>query len=137
MAARGIATVTLVVPDYAAGIAFFCEGLGWDLLADEDQGRKRWVVVAPNGGASGARLLLARADSPPQRAAIGGQTGGRVAFFLETDDFDRDAARLRLAGARFLEAPRDEPYGRVAQWQDPLGNLWDLLAPAPRDTGAV
>ncbi len=55
---------------------------------------KRWVVVAPPGN-SETGLLLARADSPEQRAAIGNQAGGRVFLFLKTDDFDRDFARLQ------------------------------------------
>ena len=25
------------------------------------------------------------------------------------------------------EAPRREPYGKVAVWRDPFGNRWDLL----------
>lgn len=35
--------------------------------------------------------------------------------------------RMRDAGIRFLETPRSEPYGKVAVWQDPFGNKWDLL----------
>lgn len=120
-----LSTVTLVVPDYDAAIAFFVGGLGWTLSADEDQGRKRWVTVAPT--ATGPALLLARADTPRQRAAIGAQTGGRVAFFIETDDFARDAARITHAGGTLIETPRSEPYGLVAQWRDPWGNLWDLI----------
>jgi hypothetical protein len=30
-------------------------------------------------------------------------------------------------GVLFEEAPRQEPYGTVAVWQDPFGNRWDLL----------
>ncbi|HMO72845.1 MAG TPA: VOC family protein, partial [Paracoccaceae bacterium] len=75
--------------------------------------------------------LLARAEGPRQRAAIGDQAGGRVFLFLTTDDFARDAARLTAAGARWEEAPRDEPYGRVAVWRDPFGNRWDLIGPPP------
>ncbi len=124
-----LATITLVVPDYDDALAFFVDGLGWTCLADVDQGAKRWVTVAPDA-TSGAVLLLARASDAPQSEAIGNQTGGRVAFFLETDDFDTEVARIEVAGGTFLEPPRDEPYGRVAQWRDPWGNLWDLLQPA-------
>jgi hypothetical protein len=42
--------------------------------------------------------LLARAATPEQHAAIGHQTGGRVAFFLSTDDCARDRARLTEDG---------------------------------------
>ena len=124
-----LSAVTLVVPDYDPAIAFYVTGLGFELRADIPQGPgRRWVMVAPPGGTTG--LLLARAATEAQQAAIGAQTGGRVAFFLTTDDFARDADRLRAAGAAFEEEPRHEPYGIVAVWRDPFGNRWDLIQPA-------
>lgn len=120
--------MTLVVGDYDEAIAFFTGGLGWHLASDEDRGGgKRWVVVEPPGG--GSALLLARAVGSEQEAAIGRQAGGRVGFFLSTDDFEGSAARLRQAGAAFEEAPRRESYGTVAFWRDPWGNRWDMLGP--------
>ncbi|WP_171207259.1 MULTISPECIES: VOC family protein [unclassified Ruegeria] len=119
--------VTLVVPDYDTAIAFYTDTLGFTLLQDIDLGDgKRWVRVAPPGSSNGS-LLLARAEGPEQSAAIGNQTGGRVGFFLETDDFARDHAAMRAAGVTFEEHPRTEPYGIVAVWQDPFGNRWDLI----------
>lgn len=124
-----IATVTLVVDDYDAAIAFYRDKLGFDLVADTPLGDgKRWVVVAPKGG-KGARLLLAQADGPTQAAHVGNQTGGRVGFFLETDDFARDHAAFTAAGVVFREAPRHEPYGSVAVFEDLYGNTWDLIEP--------
>jgi predicted enzyme related to lactoylglutathione lyase len=117
--------VTFLVPDYDAGLRFFVDGLGWTCLTNEDQGRKRWVTVAPPGGGTG--LVLARPTTPAQEAALGRQAGDRVGFFLASTDFDADAARIVAAGGAFIETPRDEPYGRVAQWRDPWGNLWDLI----------
>ena len=122
---RRIATVALVVPDYDAGIAFYVRILGFELREDVDQRDRRWVVVAPKGAETA--LLLARASTPDQTAAIGKQTGGRVGFILETDDFARDHASMLAAGVVFEEAPRAEPYGTVAVWRDPFGNRWDLL----------
>lgn len=120
-----LAAVTLVVPGYDAGLAFFCAGLGFDLIDDLDQGDKRWITIcAPAGG---PLLVLGRAENAPQRAAIGQQAGGRVWLFLETDDFARDAGRIVAAGGVFEEPPRDEPYGTVAVWRDPFGNRWDLI----------
>jgi catechol 2,3-dioxygenase-like lactoylglutathione lyase family enzyme len=127
---RRIATVTLLVPDYEAGIAFFVGRLGFALLSDAPVGGgKRWVVVGPADG--GCRLLLARTADAAQRAAIGRQAGGRVFLFLETDDFARDHAAMIAAGVEFLEPPRREAYGLVAQWRDPFGGLWDLIQPFP------
>lgn len=122
-----IATVAVVVDDYDRAIAFYSRVLGLELIGDTPLGGgRRWVVV---GGAGGARLLLAKADGERQVAAVGNQTGGRVGFFLETDDFERDHARLVEAGVRFLEAPRHEAYGIVAVFEDLYGNKWDLIAP--------
>ena len=123
-----IATIALVVADYDEAIAFYCGRLGFALVADTPLGGgKRWVLVAPAG--TGARLLLAKADGPEQLARVGDQTGGRVGFFLETDDFARDHAAFTTSGVRFLEPPRHEPYGTVAVFEDLYGNKWDLIEP--------
>ena len=123
-----IACFALVVADYDDAIAFYVGKLGFQLLQDTDQGNgKRWVLVAPRGAQ--AAILLARAVDDVQRAAIGRQTGGRVGFFLYTDDFARDHAAMSAAGVRFHETPRVEPYGTVAVFEDLYGNRWDLLEP--------
>ncbi|MEO1000015.1 MAG: VOC family protein [Pseudomonadota bacterium] len=120
-----LALVTLVVPDYDAAIRHYCDGLGFALAEDRALGGgKRWVVVQP--GATGAALLLARADGAAQAARVGDQTGGRVAFFLEVPDFDAAAERI-APHVTFEEAPRDEDYGRVAVFRDAFGNRWDLI----------
>ena len=125
---RRVATVALVVADYHEAIRWYVDRAGFTLTSDVDLGDgKRWVTVEPAGG--GARLLLAKADGAKQTASIGNQTGGRVAFFLETDDFARDHAAMLARGVEFREAPRREPYGTVAVFADLYGNLWDLIQP--------
>ena len=124
-----LGAVTVVVPDYDAAIQFYTESLGFDLLEDTDlEDGKRWVLIAPPG-ATETRLLLAKAATPLQHAAIGHQTGGRVFLFLNTDDFGRDYAAFRDRGVVFREGPRYEPYGTVAVFEDPFGNAWDLIEP--------
>jgi len=123
-----IACFALVVADYDEAIDFYVRKLGFELREDTDMGGgKRWVLVAPRGARTA--ILLARAVDDEQRAAIGRQTGGRVGFFLHTDDFARDHASMLARGVRFLEAPRHEPYGIVAVFEDLHGNRWDLLEP--------
>ncbi|RYD87414.1 MAG: VOC family protein, partial [Sphingomonadales bacterium] len=51
-------------------------------------------------------------------------------LFLETDDFDRDHARMVSQGVHFREAPRSEAYGKVAVFEDLHDNAWDLIGPA-------
>lgn len=106
---------------------------GFELLEDTrlDE-QKRWVVVSPPGARETA-LLLARAATAEQAARVGDQTGGRVGWFLHTDDFDRDHARMRAAGVHFEEPPRREPYGTVAVFRDLYGNRWDLIQHAAAD----
>jgi len=122
-----IGAISVIVPDYDAGIAFYVGTLGFDLTEDIDQGRKRWVTVCPPGG--GTRVVLARAETPEQVAAIGAQGAGRVWLFLHTDNFNRDHLAMLAAGVVFEEQPRSEPYGCVAVWRDPFGNRWDLIGP--------
>ncbi len=125
---RRIALVTVVVADYDEAIAWYTGKLGFQLLQDQDQGHKRWVVVGPTDDRAAA-LLLARASDEAQRSRIGNQTGGRVGFFLNTDDFWRDHAAMSARGVEFLETPREEPYATVAVFRDLYGNTWDLLEP--------
>src|SRR5437660_9345194 len=109
-----IGLLTLLVRDYDEAIRYFVDRLGFCLQEDTplEEG-KRWVVVAPRAG-DGSSLLLARAVTDSQRARIGDQAGGRVFLFLHTDDFAADYERLKSAGVKFLEAPRNDTYGTVA-----------------------
>lgn len=133
MAFQRLGLVSLVVPDYDEALAFYVGKLGFELVEDTPvpEQDKRWVVVAPRG--SDAHLLLARASTPDQVARIGDQTGGRVFLFLHTDDFQRDYEAYRSRDVEFVRGPIDEPYGTVAVFRDPYGNLWDLIEPASPD----
>lgn len=130
MPQQAIIHVALVVREYDEAIAFFCGKLGFTLVEDTYQPEqdKRWVLVAPPG-ATGTQLLLARATTPEQAAAVGRQTGGRVFLFLRTDDFWRDYEAMRAADIRFVREPKTAAYGTVAVFEDLYGNWWDLLGP--------
>lgn len=126
---RRLSAVALVVPCYDEAIRFYVGVLGFELIEDTVLGpAKRWVLVAAARGAE-TRLLLAKAADDAQRSVVGRQAGGRVLLFLDTDDFWTDHEDLRRKGVRFLEEPRREAYGIVAVFQDPFGNLWDLIEP--------
>jgi len=129
---QSLAAVTVLVPSYAEGLAFFRDVLGFTVLEDTPLSpTKRWVSVAPSAGV-GAALVLAVPADERQRTRIGDQTGGRVGFFLHSGDFWADYEKLRHRGVTFLETPRAEPYGLVAVFVDPWGGKWDLLQPAGR-----
>jgi len=117
------------VRDYDEAKAWYCGVLGFNLVEDTPLADgKRWILVAPPGSTE-TRLLLARAATLEQAAAVGVQAGGRVFLFLHTDDFWRDYDAMREKGVRFCEEPRKETYGTVAVFEDLYGNRWDLLCP--------
>lgn len=123
-----IARMALVVQDYDEAIAFYRDKLDFELLEDTRlSDSKRWVLVKPPGG--DCSLLLAKAEGEKQRLAVGNQTGGRVFLFLFTDNFERDYQKMCQRGVHFVRPPQEQPYGKVAVFEDLYGNLWDLLEP--------
>lgn len=121
--------VTLLVRDYDEALAWFGDKLGFEMLEDTRlSDDKRWVRMGTTTS-GGARILLAKSSDERQAQRVGDSLGGRVGFFLETDDFDRDHAAYRERGVVFEEAPREESYGKVAVFRDLYGNRWDLIEP--------
>ena len=124
---QSLALVALVVRDYDEAIRYFTQTLDFELTEDSDRGGgKRWVTVTPRGGGS-TGLLLAKAASDRQSGRVGDQTGGRVFLFLHTDDFWRDYNAMKARGVKFIEEPRNEPYGTVVVFEDLYGNKWDFI----------
>ena len=119
--------ITIVVDNYDEAIEYYTTALGFTLIEDTKMSEtKRWVVIAPDTN-SGAQLLIAEATTDEQRASIGNQTGGRVGFFLYTDDFDRNYARMQEHHVAFTEEPRHEVFGKVVVFADKYGNKWDFI----------
>ena len=118
--------IAIVVDEYDSAISHYINDLGFTLVEDTALSHeKRWVVVAPS--TNGARILLAKASSENQRAAIGNSTGGRVGFFLYTTDFTQTFESYKSKGIEFVEEPRQEAYGHVVVFKDKYGNMWDLI----------
>jgi catechol 2,3-dioxygenase-like lactoylglutathione lyase family enzyme len=124
--AMEFAMTTIVVDDYDRAIDYYTNTLGFTLTEDTVLSpEKRWVTVRP--GNHGASILLARAATQEQASRIGNQTGGRVSFFLHTNTFDTDYARMKAAGVVFIDLPRTEEYGKVIVFVDLYGNKWDFI----------
>ena len=118
--------IAIVVDDYDQAISHYVNDLGFTLIEDKEMTpEKRWVVVAP--GSDGARILLAKAANEKQTSAIGNSTGGRVAFFMYTTNFNETYNAYSSRGIEFIESPRQEAYGQVVVFKDKYGNKWDLI----------
>ena len=118
--------IALVVDDYDVAISHYVNDLGFTLIEDKVMTpEKRWVVVAPSN--EGAQILLAKATTDQQKAAIGNSTGGRVGFFMYTTEFHDRYEQYKARGIEFVEQPRQESYGQVVVFKDRYGNKWDLI----------
>ena len=132
-----IAHIALVVDNCDDAIEFYTKKLDFHVLEDTKLGEdKRWVMVAPQG-AKECSLLLAKASNERQAAAVGNQTGGRVGFFLFTDNFWRDYEKLKSRAVHFVRPPQDFEYGTVAVFEDLYGNMWDLIEPNENNKGLI
>jgi uncharacterized glyoxalase superfamily protein PhnB len=118
--------IAIVVDEYDAAISHYVNDLGFSLIEDKEMTpEKRWVVVAPSN--DGAKILLAKAVTDQQRAAIGNSTGGRVGFFMYTTNFVEAYENYKARGIEFVEQPRQEAFGQVVVFKDKYGNKWDLI----------
>jgi uncharacterized glyoxalase superfamily protein PhnB len=118
--------IAIVVDEYDPAIAHYVNDLGFSLIEDTHlTPDKRWVVIAPSS--SGAQILLAKASNEQQKSAIGNSTGGRVGFFLYTDNFQQSYEKYLANGVEFTETPRQESFGQVVVFKDKYGNKWDLI----------
>ena len=125
----GVLHTALLVHDYDEAIEFYCKILGFILVEDTTLEKKRWVRIRAPGG-QGSDLLLSKTVNAEQASIIGNQAGGRVLFYLQTDDLAADFLRFSSLGVVFTEAPQVYTYGKVAVFKDLYGNRIDLIEPA-------
>jgi uncharacterized glyoxalase superfamily protein PhnB len=124
--ATSLGMIAIVIDDYDSAIEHYTNDLGFTLIEDKEMNpEKRWVVIAPDS--TGARILLAKAANSEQVAAIGNSTGGRVGYFLYTDNFQETYQNYLARGIEFTETPRNETFGQVVVFKDRYGNKWDLI----------
>lgn len=124
--ATSLGMIAIVIDDYDSAIEHYTNDLGFTLIEDKEMNpEKRWVVIAPDS--TGARILLAKAANSEQVAAIGNSTGGRVGYFLYTDNFQETYQNYLARGMEFTETPRNETFGQVVVFKDRYGNKWDLI----------
>ena len=121
-----LAHIALLVDDYDKAIEFYTKKLNFTLSEDTILSpEKRWVLVTPKG--SSCSLLLAKAATAHQQQFIGNQSGGRVFLFLHTDEFEKDYNNLLHHNITIVREVSEEPYGKVAVFEDLYGNRWDLI----------
>ncbi|MDH3295719.1 MAG: VOC family protein [Acidimicrobiia bacterium] len=125
-----VETVAVSVSDQARSRNFFVDQLGFELRKDQpfgsDEGRLRWIEVAPPG----AQTVLALFTPPGLEDRIGGNSG--LVFLC--DDVEATAEELKHRGVTFSQEPTLIPSGWWARFEDPDGNQYGL-SQADRPSG--
>jgi predicted enzyme related to lactoylglutathione lyase len=123
---------TVYVLDQDRAKAFYTEKLGFEVRDDARMGDFRWLTVAPKTQPDACIVLMPIAVGPTMtadQAAMLRQLiearvlGGGV---LETDDCRRDYTELVAKGVKFIEEPKEMPYGLAALMCDDSGNFYSL-----------
>ena len=117
--------------DPDAALAFYRDGLGFEVRDDVGYGGMRWITVGP-ADQPGTSIVL-EPPAPPgcgvtddeRRTIVEMMAKGSYAHItLATPDLDGTFARLEASGAEVVQEPAEQPYGvRDCAFRDPAGNL--------------
>ena len=128
-----ITHVTLLVEDQDEALEFYTGTLGLvvrdDVEMEEGGMEGRWLTVSPSDREF-PQIVLTAADTPEKHARVGSQVADHVNLVFTTDDFDAEYERLRGAGVEFRGEPTENPWGTEGLFEDPYGNVHDLMEPA-------
>lgn len=109
----------VLVRDYEQAIAFYRDGLGFEVLFDgPGEGGFRLLHLGTGGQAS---LWLMQA-LPGDEQLVGRQTGGHPLGVLYVDDMDAALARLAALGTVPAQPPGADGGARWAHVRDLYGN---------------
>lgn len=129
-----IHTTFLVHTDPEASLAFYRDGLGFDLRLDVGQGTMRWLTVGP-ANQPDTNIVLTPAGvgeySDTDKAAIETlKASGNLGYvILASTDLDATFARLKEQGGEVVQEIVEQPWGsRDCVFRDPANNTVRIQA---------
>ena len=116
--------------DPDAAVAFYRDGLGFEVRLDVEYGGLHWLTVGP-ADQPDTSIVLYPPDATPgvtddERRTIAEMMakGTYAIILLATKDLDGAFERLQAGDAEVVQEPMDQPYGvRDFAVRDPAGNL--------------
>jgi len=115
--------------DPDASLAFYRDGLGFEIRNDVGYGGMRWITVGPAGQPAVSIVLYPPAAGPgitedEHRTIAEMMAKGTFAtVILSAPDVDAAFAAVEATGADVVQEPIDQPYGiRDCAFRDPAGN---------------
>ncbi len=112
------AEVQTFVSDLDGAKDFYGRVLGLRLVKETP----KWLIF----DISPATLIIMAGARPRTYGSTYGRESGTVVCFL-SDDIDRDYAKLKSQGVRFFSEVNEVAEGRYVGFQDPDGNLLELI----------
>jgi catechol 2,3-dioxygenase-like lactoylglutathione lyase family enzyme len=132
--AMKITQVSLVVGKQSDALEFYTKKIGFEKKIDfPTPAGYRWIVVGPRGQDLGLALLEAgwRNDSGLERKWKAGEGAPIV---IQVEDCQKTYQELKSRAVEFKRIYGEElskvPYGTVAFFADPDGNLFEILEPS-------
>lgn len=117
---ESVQIVNVPVSDQQAAYEFYVDRLGLEVVADMSAGpHGRWLQVAPPGASTTLALTAAR----------DGEAGSLGGLVFETTDIDAAVDALEARGVTFEHGIEDQPWARVARFEDPDSNQLALQTP--------
>jgi uncharacterized glyoxalase superfamily protein PhnB len=116
--------------DPDAAVAFYRDGLGFEVRLDVEYGGLHWITVGP-ADQPDTSIVLYPPDAAPgvtddERRTIAEMMakGSYGQVLLATKDLDGAFERLQAGDAEVVQEPMDQPYGvRDFAVRDPAGNM--------------
>jgi predicted enzyme related to lactoylglutathione lyase len=113
--ANRISSAAVYVADRARARDWYVSTFGWKVFDDDGE---HWVAVGD--ARKGARLHLCEKRPRLTKADV-----GESGILIVPDDFAKLVRTLRKARVKWATPPAKTPWGHVARFEDPDGNiLW-------------
>ncbi len=124
-----VVTMTLVVSNKTKALEFYTQSVGFEKKTDvTGPGGYRYVTVGPKGQEFEFALWeVGSATDPTQEPASRRWAPATIPpILIRVADCEAAARELSGRGVQFPQPPTKHPWGVVATFQDPDGNLFSL-----------
>ena len=124
--------MTLLVESQSKALEFYTKKVGFEKKIDSPTPEgNRWIAVGPKG--QNVSLALAEAGWP--WPSVGGKkwkADGAPPIVIEVEDCRKTYDDLKSRGVEFTMGVTRVPYGTVAFFADPDGNVFEVHQPPSR-----
>jgi len=115
-----------LVADSEKAVEFLAKTLEFTVQADEVTITGDRFLTMGEAGGDGLHLQIIETSGQTKIAELK-RAAGTVDFIFETSDMEKMIDRVEAQGLKIHRQPIKAEYGWTAIFEDPSGNLWDLI----------